>query len=268
MGIFPTLLKTSKVIPIFRNKGSPMNASNYRPSLFYPILRRFMKRWCILVWLLLIDIILFMLDNLDFVKVIQLSMLLLTSQSVLGNVLTKVSLLGVYLSIYKRPLTLKKFKILLSKLDHHGIRGCCDDWFRSYLSERLQFVTICNSNSSSRQVSYGVPQGSVLGPLLFLIYINDLHLAIKHSETFHFADDTHLLHFAKTISSLCSKINADLRILTCWLNANKISLNFSKTEFILFRSRSKPLNLIPFLKLLDKRIYPNSSVKYLGTRSD
>ena len=108
----------------------------------------------------------------------------------------------------------------------------------------------------------------MLGPLLFLIYINDLHLAIKHSETFHFTDDTHLLHFAKTISSLCSKINADLRILTCWLNANKIFLNSSKTEFILFRSRSKPLNFTPFLKLLGKRIYPNSSVKYLGIRID
>ena len=62
-------------------------------------------------------------------------------------------------------------------------------------------------------------------------------------------------HFAKIISSLCSKINADLRILTCWLNANKISLNSSKTEFILFWSRSKLLNFAPFLKLLSKRIY-------------
>ena len=102
----------------------------------------------------------------------------------------------------------------------------------------------------------------------WFISMNDLHLAIKHSETFNFAEDTHLLHFAKTISSLCSKINADLRILTCWLNANKISLNSSKTEFILFRSRSKPLNFTPFLKLLGKRIYPNSSVKYLGIRID
>ena len=174
---------------------------------------------------------------------------------------------GVFVDLQKAFDTVDH-KILLSKLEHYGIRGCCNDWFRSYLSERLQFVTICNSNSSSRQISHGVPQGSTLGPLLFLIYINDLHLAIKHSETFHFADDTHLLHFAKTISSLCSKINADLRILTCWLNANKISLNSSKTEFILFRSRSKPLNFTPFLKLLGKRIYPSSSVKYLGIRID
>ena len=105
--------------------------------------------------------------------------------------------------------------------------------------------------------------------LWFLIYINDLHWAIKFNcKTFHFADDTHLLNFAKSIRSLCSKINADLRILTCWLNANKISLNSSKTEFVLFRSKSKSLNSIPFLKLLGKRIYPSPSVKYLGVRLD
>ena len=174
---------------------------------------------------------------------------------------------GVFVDLQKAFDTVDH-KILLSKLNHYGIRGCCNDWFRSYLSDRLQFVSIGNSNSNTKPVKHGVPQGSVLGPLLFFIYINDLHWAIKHSETFHFADDTHLLHFSKTIASLCSKINADLRILTCWLNANKISLNSSKTEFILFRSRSKSLTFIPFLKLLGKQIYPSSSVKYLGVCID
>ena len=89
-------------------------------------------------------------------------------------------------------------------------------------------------------------------------------MAIKFSETFHFADDTHFLHFAKTIRSLCSKVNPDLRTLTTWLNANKISLNTSKTEFIIFRSKSEPLASSPFLKLVGNKILTSPSVKYLG----
>ena len=154
---------------------------------------------------------------------------------------------------------------MISKLDHYGIRGPCKNWFKSYLSDRHQFVAIQNSESSLKSNRHGVPQGSVLGPLLFLHHsINDLHMAIKFSETFHFADDTHLLHFAKTIRSLCSKVNPDLRTLTTWLNANKISLNTSKTEFIIFRSKSEPLASSPFLKLVGNKILTSPSVKYLG----
>ena len=107
-----------------------------------------------------------------------------------------------------------------------------------------------------------------LGPLLFLLYINDLHSAIKSSETYHFADDTHLLNFSKSVEALCRKVNADLKILTSWLNANKISLNAKKTEFIVFHSSSKPLDRTIHLKLLGMRIYRSHSVKYLGVHLD
>ena len=174
---------------------------------------------------------------------------------------------GVFVDLQKAFDTVDH-QILISKLDHYGIRGPCKNWFKSYLSDRHQYVSIQNSESSLRPIRHGVPQGSVLGPLLFLIYINDLHKAIRFSETFHFADDTHLLHFAKTVRSLCSKVNADLRTLTTWLNANRISLNASKTQFVIFRSKSKPLTCSPFLKLVGKKIFPSSSVKYLGVRLD
>ena len=84
--------------------------------------------------------------------------------------------------------------MLLDKLNHYGIRGIANDWFSSYLSERTQFVSINGFNSDYKTVKYGVPQGSVLGPLIFLIFVNDLNIAIKNSETFHFADDTCLLN--------------------------------------------------------------------------
>ena len=134
-------------------------------------------------------------------------------------------------------------------LDHYGVRGKANDWFRSYLSNRSQFFSISSNKSSIKIIPHGVPQGSVLGPLLFLIYINDLHNAIFSSETFHFADDTHLLHFNQDLLSLCNRVNRDLRSLQTWLKANKISLNAGKTEFLIFRHCRKNLPFIPFLKI-------------------
>jgi len=109
---------------------------------------------------------------------------------------------------------------------------------------------------------------NTLGPLLFLLYINDLYLAINSCETFHFADDTHLLHFNTSLKSLCNKINTDLKNLINWLNANLISLNTEKTEIIIFRSQRKLLDFQPFFKLAGVRIYPKSKVKYLGVNLD
>ena len=85
-------------------------------------------------------------------------------------------------------------KILLRKLEYYGICGACNDWFKSYLLDHKQFVSINDYNSDLMPVNCGVPQGSVLGPLLFLIYINDLHKAIQYYKVHHFAGDTNLFY--------------------------------------------------------------------------
>ena len=158
--------------------------------------------------------------------------------------------------------------ILLNKLKYYGIRGKTNDWFRSYLTGRRQFVSINGYNSKLLDLNIGVPQGSVLGPLLFLIYINDLHIAIRNSKVHHFADDTNLLHINNSPNQLNKQLNQDLRSLCNWLKANKIALNVTKTEFIFFRHPNK--KIIPTLKLkIDgKRLYPSHSVKYLGVQLD
>ena len=159
-------------------------------------------------------------------------------------------------------------QILLAKLNHYGIRGISNDWFKSSLTNRNQYVSINGFDSGLTAINCGVPQGSVLGCLLFLLYINDLNQAIKFCKVHHFADDTNLLCLSNSIKKLNKLVNADLKHLVNWLNANKISLNVKKTEMVIFKSKQKKVEGDLKVKLCGKRLYPTKSVKYLGVKID
>ena len=122
--------------------------------------------------------------------------------------------------------------ILIQKLNHYGIRGVANNWFSSYLQNQSQYVSINSFNSKLEHIYCGVLQGSILGPLLFLIYINDLNCAIRYCSVHHFADDTNLLNYNNSVKRMNKQVNQDLKNLKNLLNANKICLNVSKTKVV------------------------------------
>ena len=128
---------------------------------------------------------------------------------------------------------------IVEKMSHYGIRGNALKWFESCLSNRKQYVTYNGISSVTKTVKCGVPQGSILGPLLFLIYINDLCSVCKHTFTILFADDTNLFSSGKEIKTLETNINNELSHTSIGLKVNKLSLNIKKIHYMIFRKRKK-----------------------------
>ena len=130
-------------------------------------------------------------------------------------------------------------KILLEKLQHYGIRGLALDWIRNYLNDRYQFVEYNGIQSSSNEIKCGVPQGSILGPLFFLLYINDICNVSSILNFILFADDTNLFLSHNDLSFMMNTINSELLKLSEWFKANKLSINIQKSSYMIFKTRQK-----------------------------
>ena len=112
--------------------------------------------------------------------------------------------------------------------------GTSLQWFKSYLYERKQYVSINGECSKLKLISCGVPQGSVLGPLLFLIYINDLPNISNKLDLYLFADDTNIYYKDESLGNLEKKVNKELKTLYLWLSVNRLALNIEKTNFVIY----------------------------------
>ena len=266
-GQHPDILKISKTIPIYK-KGSRLLVSNYRPISLLSNLNKILEKLVhSRVYTFLEDFQCIYSLQFGFRKKHSTNHALIDITETIRQALdNKKHVCGVFVDLQKAFDTVNH-DILISKLDHYGIRGMANNWFASYLNNRSQFVSILGYESNTKPINHGVPQGSVLGPLLFLIYINDLHCAIKNSKVYHFADDTNLLNISDSPKRMQKLINADLKILYNWLLANKISLNCDKTEIIFFhKPGEKVLNLK--IKMNGHIIIPSKYIKYLGVYLD
>jgi ribonuclease P/MRP protein subunit RPP40 len=177
--------------------------------------------------------------------------------------------IGIFFDIAKAFDTVNH-NILIQKLTTYGIRGIQLDWFKSYLTNRSQCVSINGIMSNCETIKYGVPQGSILGPLLFLLYINDLPNTSSILSFILFADDTNVFYSNRSYHSLIETVNTELALVADWFTVNKLSLNLQKTNFIIFRSHRKRCteNMTSLVKINDIPISQETSTKFLGVIID
>jgi len=241
-GTFPAKLKQCRVIPIFKN-GDSLECDNYRPisllSSFSKILEKIVAE----------KLVHHLLSN-DLVYNHQYGFL--PKRSTEHNLMQLLDFatkalndgmycIGVFLDL-RKAFDVCSHEILLKKLLKMGIRGITYDWFKNYLSGRSQVVDINGSKSEALPLDISVIQGSILGPILFLCYINDFwHATTLFSVLF--ADDTACLARGKVIPELITYVNTELQKISNWFRAIKMAVYTAKTKYIIFRTRGKQINL-------------------------
>lgn len=253
-GTFPGPFKVSKVVPIHK-RGDVDSPENYRPIAITPLFGRVFE------FILKRRLSAYFEDK-DLLSDSQFGFRSSRStcdalESFVGGVVggfEERNLTAGLLFDLRRAFDCVSHGILINKLELYGVRGLPLMLISSYLRDRVQYVNVGNMDSEVKMVRFGVPQGSILGPLLFLIYVNDLPYYIKSARVTLYADDTSLLVSGESVQELTLRSNAAEEAVKAWFLANKLELNTDKTQNIIFS--------------LNPRVYSGKTVKHLGVSLD
>lgn len=283
VGYFPRVFKSAKIIALHKS-GDKANPENYRPisilNSFSKIMEKIMKRR-----------ILNYLDTNNFLEKNQFGFqhgkstteaIILLTRLIDENFNSKQKTLAVFLDLAKAFDTVPH-SILLKKLDKCGIRGLCNDLLKSYLQDRKQTLNLNGTSVTDHSSSFGLPQGTVLSPVLFLIYLNDaLKLTIPHCTQISFADDTALVFSGESWRQVYQFANEGLKIMKNWMDNHILTVNLKKTKYITFsptlagqpddslqlKMHTDPHCLNTGLNCLCQQIEKVNSIKYLGVVVD
>jgi len=241
-GVFPDLWKEAKVVPL--HKGGDMSINNFRPIAILPVVSKIIEK---AVHKHLYDYSsknkLINENQSGFRPFHSTETCLLNMVNDWTNSMNSGDMIGVAFIDLRKAFDTVNHGILLSKLQSLGASATALEWFSSYLSCRTQRVSFKNTMSSSRLVSTGVPQGSILGPLFFIIFINSMNRVISHGQISMYADDTTLSVSGKDPQDISAKLSSDLDSIMKWLNVNKLFLNTDKTNVMLIGTASKLRNV-------------------------
>ena len=265
-GLVPTKLKAARVVPIFKGSGNPESPGNYRPISILPVCAKILEK-------IVYEQISQKVGNCLYMRQYGFRKGVSTSEAIRdlvdnlhNNIHKGHTSTGVFID-FKKAFDTVNHDILLRKMEGYGFRSIARKWLEDYLSGRTQIVKLKDTISSSLPFRVGVPQGSILGPLLFLLYINDVKDCILSGKLRLFADDMNIFYSSRDVNTMANNIQGDMCRLDRWFKNNKLTVNAKKCNYIIVKSPNKvvpDINVHLQSNLLERA----DKVKYLGVYID